>query len=381
MMSRETRTDDDQVRTLLCDLSSLLLRWSWEGVVGYEEMVEKVASTYGWDDTTVMMEAQCATIELDGKVAFVKGGIPGIPPLAYTQNLKDLLHDIYVGKLSVTEARSAVNELAAKEAPNGPFLVWLGVVIVSVGFAVDVVGTWEGLLWAGITGMATGVAFLAADRVAGFAKIVPLVATLASGLIAMIAFKLGWTAAAPGLLLIASTFVFIPGDSISTQAYELAAGRWSAGVDRLFYSIIMLVLQVTGVLLAAVLTGSVLAEIFPSGPHDAFPWWAAYPGRLVFVVGIMLAFHMSPKHFVRVMVTLWAVTAVAQVSTMAYGELAGTFFATIVGTILALWQARKPYSIPAYVIMIPIIFALSPGSHGLRQLETWVSGTTIHRSS
>jgi uncharacterized membrane protein YjjB (DUF3815 family) len=42
-----------------------------------------------------------------------------------------------------------------------------------------------------------------------------------------------------------------------------------------------------------------------------------------------------------------------------------------------MWQARKPRSIPAFVLMIPIIFALSPGSHGLRQLETWLSGEAI----
>jgi uncharacterized membrane protein YjjB (DUF3815 family) len=255
--------------------------------------------------------------------------------------------------------------------------VWLGVVIVSVGFAVDVVGTWEGMLWAGITGMATGLAFVAADRVAGFGKIASLVATLASGIIVMLAFKFGWVVAAPGLLLISSTFVFIPGDSISTQAYELAEGRWSAGVDRLFYSIIMLVLQVTGAFLAIVLTGTAVAELFPTGPHDAFAWWAAYPGRFVFVIGILFAFHMSWKQFPQALLTLWVVTAVAQVSSMAYGEVAGTFIATAVGTILALWQARKPRSIPAFVLMIPIIFALSPGSHGLRQLETWLSGEAI----
>jgi uncharacterized membrane protein YjjB (DUF3815 family) len=95
------------------------------------------------------------------------------------------------------------------------------------------------------------------------------------------------------------------------------------------------------------------------------------------MIGILLAFHMSTKHFVAAMVTLWIVTAVAQVSSMAYGGLAGTFIATTVGVILAVWQARKPRSIPAFVLMIPIIFALSPGSHGLRQLETWVSGQTI----
>jgi uncharacterized membrane protein YjjP (DUF1212 family)/uncharacterized membrane protein YjjB (DUF3815 family) len=372
-----TNPDASEVRGLLSELSRLLLKWSWEGVVGYEEIVERVGRTYGYDDTVVMMEAQSATIELDGRMTFVKGGIPGFPPMAHTQVLKNILADIYARKLSVTETREALKKLRDKEPPHSPFLVWLGVVIVSVGFAVDVVGTWEGMLWAGITAMATGLVFVAADRVSGFGKIAPLVATLASGIIVMLAYKFGWVAAAPGLLLVSSTFVFIPGDSISTQAYELAEGRWSAGVDRLFYSIIMLVLQVTGAFLAIALTGTAVAELFPTGPHDAFAWWAAYPGRFVFVIGILFTFQMSWKQFTPVIITLWIVTAVAQLSSMVYGEVAGTFFATIVGTTLALWQARKPRSIPAFVLLIPVIFALSPGSHGLRQLETWVSGQTI----
>jgi uncharacterized membrane protein YjjP (DUF1212 family)/uncharacterized membrane protein YjjB (DUF3815 family) len=373
------KANADEVRALLRELSQQLLAWSWEGVVGYEEMVERVGRTYGYKDTTVAMEAQLAMIKLerDEEMTFVKGGIPGFPPMAYTQTLKDLLADIYAGKLSVAEARSALEALHKKEPPYPPFLNWLGVVIVSIGFAVDVVGTWEGMLWAGITGMATGLAFVAADRVAGFGKIAQLVATMASGIIVMLAYKYGWTAAAPGLLLISSTFVFIPGDSISTQAYELSMGNWSAGVDRLFYSMIMLVLQVTGAFLAIALTGTAVAELFPTGPHDAFAWWAAYPGRFVFVIGILLAFNMSLKQFVPAIVTLWIVTAVAQVSTMAYGGVAGTFIAMTVGTILALWQARKPRSIPSFVLLVPIVFALSPGSHGLRQLETWVSGEKI----
>ena len=369
----------DEVRELLRELSQQLLAWSWEGVVGYEEIVERVGRTYGYEDTTVVMEAQLAMIKLepDEEMTFVKGGIPGFPPMAYTQTLKDLLADIYEGKLSVTEARSSLEALHKKEPPYPPFLNWLGVVIVSIGFAVDVVGTWEGMLWAGITGLATGLAFVAADRVEGFGKIAQLVATFASGVIVMVAYKHGWTAAAPGLLLISSTFVFIPGDSISTQAYEISMGNWSAGVDRLSYSIIMLVLQVTGAFLAIALTGTAMDELFPTGPHDAFPWWAAYPGRFVFVIGILLAFNMSVKQFVPAMVTLWIVTAVAQVSTMAYGEVAGTFIAMTVGVVLALWQSRKPHSIPAFALLIPVVFALSPGSHGLRQLETWVSGAKI----
>jgi uncharacterized membrane protein YjjP (DUF1212 family)/uncharacterized membrane protein YjjB (DUF3815 family) len=366
-----------QVKKLLHDIAQLLLSWSWEGVVGYEELLTCVSKTYGYDDIVVNFEAQSATIVLNGEISFVKGGIPGFPPMAYTQNLKNIFADIFAGKLSIIEAQNAIKELSVKEGPYKAWLIWLGIIIVSMGFAVDVVGTWEGVLWAGITGMFTGLAFIAADRISGFNKIVPLVATLGSGIIVLLASKFGWTAAAPGLLLVSSTFVFIPGDSISTQATELAEGRWSAGVDRLFYSIIMLVLQVAGAFIAVALTGSALEELFPAASDHTFPWWAAYPGRFVFVIGIMYAFQMSKKQFLPAIIVLWIVTGVAQISTILYGEIAGTFIATIVGTIIAILLSRGPKSIPVFVIMIPIIFALSPGSHGLRQLETWMSEEKI----
>jgi uncharacterized membrane protein YjjP (DUF1212 family)/uncharacterized membrane protein YjjB (DUF3815 family) len=369
--------NENEVLDFLCQLSQQLLDWSWEGVAGYEEIVERVGRTYGYENTTVNMEAQLATIKIGELSTFVKGGIPGFPPMAHTQNLKDLLADIFDGKLTVSEASKALKDIHDLKPPYSPLMVWLGVIIISIGFAVDVVGTWEGMFWAGITGIATGLAFIAADKVPGFGKIVPLVATLVSGVIVMLAWKFGWTAAAPGLLLISATFVFIPGDSISTQAYELAEGKWSAGVDRLFYSVIMLVLQVTGALIAVALTNISIDELFPKGPHESFPWWAAYPGRFVFMIGILLTFQMTKKHFITALLTLWLVTAVAQLSSMGYGELAGTFIAMVAGTVLAIILASKPKSIPAFVLLVPIIFALSPGSHGLRQLETWASGETI----
>ena len=359
----------------LSDLSELLLKWSWEGVAGCEEIVEQVARAYGNADASVYMTAQSASIKVGTEVTFVKIGIPDIPPLGATQDLKDLLTDIYGGNTPLPDAHKALKAIAGTKPLNGPFLVWLGIIGISMGFAVDVVGTWEGVLWAAITGVFTGVVFLLQDRIEGFNKIAQLVATFVSGVVAMVAWNFGWTGASPGLLLIASTFVFIPGDSISTQAYELAQGRWSAGVDRLFYAIIMLVLMAAGAMFAAAVTGTEMAELFPSGPREGFAWWAAYPARVVFVIGILLVFQMRWTQFVPAMLTLWLVTAVAQGTTLIWGGLAGTFCAMVVGTVLADWQAKGPHSIPAFVLLIPVVFALSPGSHGLRQLETWVSGT------
>jgi uncharacterized membrane protein YjjB (DUF3815 family) len=143
------------------------------------------------------------------------------------------------------------------------------------------------------------------------------------------------------------------------------------------YSIMMLALMATGAFLAVVVTGSAVSELFPTASDETFAWWAVYPGRAVLTLGILLAFHMSWKQFTPVLISIWVVTVAAQLSSMAYGEYAGTFFGAVIGTLLALWLARKPYSISAFVVMVPIIFALSPGSHGLRQLETWVAGNTI----
>jgi len=374
---RPDRADPADLRALLCDLSARLLAWSWEGVVGYEAMVQQVATSYGYDDATVLMEAQSAWIQVDGESTLVKVEIPGVPPLAYTHDLKCLLADIYDGKLSVAEARAAVAELGARRAPNAPLVVWLGVIVLSMGFAVDCVGTWEGVAYAALTAMATGICFIAADRSASFTKVAQLVGTFASGVIVMLAYRYGWTVAAPGLLLIASTFVFIPGDSISMQAFELADGRWSAGVDRLFYSMMTLALQVAGAFLAVVVTGSAIGELFPSAAVETFPWWAVYPGRVVLLIGIMLAFHMRRRHFLPALLVLLAVTAVAQVSSMAWGETAGTLAAAAFGMIASVWLSRRPRAVPTFVLMVPVVFALSPGSHGLRQLETWVSGQPI----
>ncbi|PRY20223.1 uncharacterized membrane protein YjjP (DUF1212 family) [Aliiruegeria haliotis] len=374
----QERIDQDELRNLLRELSQLLMSWSWEGVVGYEEIVSGVARTYGYEDVTVAMDAQMAIIELAGEVSVVKTELPGVPPLAYTQELKCLLADIFDRKLSVEDARAAIRDLADKKPPRSNFVVWLGAITLAVGLAIECVGTWEGIFFGAVTATLTGLCFVLASQNEGFAKIGPLVGTFASGAVVMIAYNFGWTMASPGLLLIPATFVFIPGDSISVQAYELAEGRWSAGVQRFFYSLMVLVLMVIGGFFATVVTGTPVAELFPGEPADLFPWWATYIGRAIILAGIMLAFHMTMQQFWRALAVLWAVTVVGQVTAGLWGSFAGTLMATTFGMALSLCIARHARSIPTFVLMVPVVFALSPGTHGLRQLETWVSGQQIN---
>lgn len=67
----------------------------------------------------------------------MKCGSRGFPPLANTLALKDTLADIYAGKLSVDEAPEALKKLKKKKLPYKSFLIWLGVVTISVAFAVE----------------------------------------------------------------------------------------------------------------------------------------------------------------------------------------------------------------------------------------------------
>src|SRR5210317_933670 len=103
--SNITKYEAQEVLDFLCDLSRQLLGWSWEGVAGYDEILEQVGRTYGYDDTMVNMEAQMANIKLGGLSTFVKVGIPGFPPLAHTRDVKNMFADILEGKLSLPEAR------------------------------------------------------------------------------------------------------------------------------------------------------------------------------------------------------------------------------------------------------------------------------------
>ncbi len=356
------RAEADEVRVYLLELSELLLSWSWEGVVGYEAMVAQAARAYGYDDVTVIFGAEAATIQLGGEVSIVKTRLPGFPPLVATHDLKKHLADVFDGKLSVPEARAALKAVKERKPLYPALGVWIGVIVLSAAFAVDIVGTWEGVVFAGISAMATGLVFLTVDRIAGFDKVAPLIAAFASGVIVMLAWKMGLASAAPGLLLIASTFVFIPGDSISTQAYELAEGRWSAAVDRLFYSMFMLVLLGTGAFFASVVTATPLGELLPGGPAGGtFPWWAAYPGHVFFLIGIMLTFQMDKAHFGQALGILFLATCVAQTVSALWNEVFGTLVATAICMVASLWLSRGPRSIPSFVLMNPGVFSRSPG--------------------
>jgi uncharacterized membrane protein YjjP (DUF1212 family) len=365
----------DAVFPLVSDLGQLLLNWSWEGTLGLEDKIERVAGAYG-QKVVSLINAESAIIQMGSREAFLKG-LPGIPPLAALPSLKSWLIDVEGGKTVPEAAREKLKQIAETGPVYSPFLRIFGVMMLSFGFAIDIVGTWEACIVAFLTGIISGIFFLQAERGIGWTLAAPLLASFFVSLPIFIAFNQGWVSEVPGLLLISALFVFIPGDSITAQAVEIIGGRWSAGVSRLFYSIVLLLLLAFGGVFAGWLTGASASLLAPGSAAGDFPWWAPYPGHIIFTIGVALAFQMRWKDVPLAILVTLIVTAFAQGGAYLFGGNAGTFLAAIGMTVIACYIARKPKRAPAYVFIITPFFTLTPGSHGLRAFESLIGGQPI----
>ena len=172
-------------------------------------------------------------------------------------------------------------------------------------------------------------------------------------------------------------FFFIPGDAISAAMLELADGRMIVGASWLIYSVAMLLVLAFGAFVATVVAGVPERYLFDVTVQDTLGFWVAWGGWILFALGTMLAFSMRPADFPWALGLILLTAGVAQLGTRACGEVVGTFIAAVVMTAVALRAARSPRRPPAYVLYLGAFYVLTPGSHGLRGLESWLGGHAI----
>ena len=172
-------------------------------------------------------------------------------------------------------------------------------------------------------------------------------------------------------------FFFIPGDAISAAMVELADGRITAGATRLIYSVALLLVLAFGALVGGMLANVPQSFLFDVEVEDTLGFWVAWGGWIVFAVGTMLTFSMRPADFPWALGLILLTAAAAQLGTKAFGELTGTFIGAAVMTTAALLLARSRARPPAYILYLGAFYVLTPGSHGLRGLESWLGGHPI----
>ena len=98
---------------------------------------------------------------------------------------------------------------------------------------------------------------------------------------------------------------------------------------------------------------------------------------MLFALGAMLTFSMAPREFPWALGLILLTAAAADLGTRVFGDPVGTFVGAVVMMATALLLGRRPALPPAYVLYLGAFYVLTPGSHGLRGLESWIGGNKI----
>jgi len=126
-------------------------------------------------------------------------------------------------------------EIAAISVSPPIYAEWmkaLGIVLFTIGFSVNVQGTWQGVGSAALTALAVGAIVMLGDRIPRVSVTEPFVAAIAVSLIVLLLVDPATVDGGAILLMVPALFFFIPGDVLSASMYQLAAGRITVGATQ-----------------------------------------------------------------------------------------------------------------------------------------------------
>lgn len=71
------------------------------------------------------------------------------------------------------------------------------------------------------------------------------------------------------------------------------------------------------------------------------------------------------------------VSAGEALASAVFGDAVGTFIGAVAMTVAALLLGRGPNRPPPYALYLGAFYVLTPGSHGLRGIESWIGGRPV----
>jgi uncharacterized membrane protein YjjP (DUF1212 family) len=371
-----TTAGEADVRRLLERLVDVLLTWSYEGTFHNEELVRSIAARYGHTDVQVTFLADAAVLTVgETTVSFAR--LPTVPALDQVSKLKRLLTSLDRDGLTARQALTRLDAITATPPRWSQPLQVLGLVLFAVGFGVSVQATWQEVGVSAVTGLLVGLLVVAGQHWPRLAVVSPFLASVLVSVVVLQLFRHGTLDGGPIQLIVPALFFFIPGDSITAAGLELSVGRMTAGASRLVYSMVMLLILAFGAVVAAALVGAPLHELYDVNVEGNLGFVAVWGGWVAFALGVMLTFQMATRDFPWALGMVLLTAATVELGVRAFGDPLGTFLGALVMTVVSFWLARPPDRPPAYVMYLGAFYVLTPGSHGLRGLESWIGGDRI----
>jgi uncharacterized membrane protein YjjP (DUF1212 family) len=344
-------------------------------VSSVDDTLAQIAEAYGIPDveTVVLPTALLVSVPHDGTVSTAAVST-GREPLHLHQvdELADVLHDAAERTAGPSALAARIAALRAGPPPFGTLARLGGYLLLSVGLAALLGGSWVDFLVAGALGLAVGAVQLAARPMpSGIEVAGTVLAALGVGTVVLL---LARTVPDLGVLpsIIAPLALFLPGGLLTTGVIELATGQMLSGAGRLAAGTMQLALLAGGIVAAAALVG--VPEIDLSGGDQPLGPVAPWVGVVLFGVGTVVFRCGRPQTIGWVVLVL----AVAYGAQVVGGALLGGTLSAFVGafamTPVALAVARFPSGPSPLASFLPAFWMLVPGALGLVGVATLLDG-------
>jgi uncharacterized membrane protein YjjP (DUF1212 family)/uncharacterized membrane protein YjjB (DUF3815 family) len=214
---------------------------------------------------------------------------------------------------------------------------------------------------------------LASVLVLGLARLSARIRALASLLPSVAAFVVAgvvFAAASAGMVdgalrtLLPPLAILLPGALLVTGLSEIAAGAMVAGVSRVGYGIVQLLLFVLGILAAAAVL-RVPPQELSNIRVDDLGWWALPLGLLMISVGLCLMESVRLALMPWVALVLVVAFAAQALGQQLYGAALGGFLGAVAACLGASTVELVRPQLPRLVVFLPAFWMLVPGSLGL----------------
>lgn len=339
------------------------------------DTLEDVATAHGvvGVETVVLPTALLVSVP-DGSSVATAVVSTGRRPLLLHQvdELADVLHDATTGEATPADTTARIAFLRAGAPPFGTLARLGGYLMLSVGLAALLGGSWVDLLVAGALGLAVGASQLAVGAMPTGVEVVMTVASAfaVSGAVLLLARVVPDLGVLPAL--VAPLALFLPGGLLTTGVIELATGQMLSGAGRVAAGTMQLIVLAGGIIAAAALVG-VPAVDLGSGSQALGPV-APWLGVALFGAGTVVYRCGRPRTIGWVVLVL----TVAYGAQVVGGAFLGGVLSALVGALamtpVALTVARFPSGPSPLASFLPAFWMLVPGTLGLVGVTSLLEG-------
>lgn len=339
------------------------------------DTLDEIASVHGVPGTeTVVLPTALLVSVPDGDGVATAAVSTGRRPLLLHQvdELTDVLRDVAEPDADVAGSTARITLLRTAAPPFGMLARLGGYLLLSVGIAALLGGSWLDLLFAGGLGLAVGAVQLVAGRMPSGAEVL---VTVASAFVVAAAVLLAARVVPDlGVLpsLVAPLVLFLPGGLLTTGVIELATGQMLSGAGRIAAGAMQLVLLAGGIVAAAALVGVPAVDLASSsnalGP--VAPWF----GVAVFGAGTVIYRCGRPRTIGWVVLVLAVAYGAQVLGDALLGGALSAFVGALAMTPVALAVSRFPSGPSPLVSFLPAFWMLVPGALGLVGVTSLLDG-------